>query len=92
MIAQYPAEIGVDPTILAGYEGIYQMTPKFALAVRADSGRLFVRATRAESISTVRACLEPRCNARRVGMLHKGSHREILSDRMRDSCRTPMTP
>jgi D-alanyl-D-alanine-carboxypeptidase/D-alanyl-D-alanine-endopeptidase len=44
-IAQYPPEITVDPTVLATYEGIYQMTPRFALAIRAESGRLFVRAT-----------------------------------------------
>jgi hypothetical protein len=44
-IAQYPPEITVDPTVLATYEGIYQMTPRFALAIRAESGRLFMRAT-----------------------------------------------
>ena len=44
-IAQYPPEITVDPAVLATYQGIYQMTPTFALAIRADSGRLFVRAT-----------------------------------------------
>jgi serine-type D-Ala-D-Ala carboxypeptidase/endopeptidase len=31
--------------VLASYEGIYQMMPSFALAIRAESGRLFVRAT-----------------------------------------------
>lgn len=44
-LVQYPPEIPVDPAILAIYEGVYQMTPKFALAIRADSGRLFVRGT-----------------------------------------------
>ena len=44
-IAQYPPEVAVDPAVLATYQGIYQMTPKFALAIRAESGRLFVRAT-----------------------------------------------
>jgi hypothetical protein len=44
-IAQYPAEVTVDPAILATYEGVYQMNPKFALAIRAESGRLFVRGT-----------------------------------------------
>lgn len=44
-IAQYPPEITVDPAVLATYEGIYQMTPNFALAIRAEGGRLFVRAT-----------------------------------------------
>ena len=44
-IVQYPPEIAVDPAILATYEGVYQMTPKLALAIRAGSGRLFVRAT-----------------------------------------------
>jgi CubicO group peptidase (beta-lactamase class C family) len=44
-IAQYPPEITVDPAILATYQGVYQMTPNFALAIRAEGGRLFVRAT-----------------------------------------------
>jgi serine-type D-Ala-D-Ala carboxypeptidase/endopeptidase len=44
-IAQYPPEIAVDPAVLATYEGVYQMTPAFALAIRAEAGRLFVRAT-----------------------------------------------
>jgi D-alanyl-D-alanine-carboxypeptidase/D-alanyl-D-alanine-endopeptidase len=44
-IAQYPPETAVDPAILATYEGIYQITPNFALAIRAEGGRLFVRAT-----------------------------------------------
>jgi CubicO group peptidase (beta-lactamase class C family) len=44
-IAQYPPEVAVDPAILASYEGTYQMTPKFALAIRAEAGRLFVRGT-----------------------------------------------
>jgi len=44
-IAQYPPEVTIDHAVLAAYEGVYQMNPKFALAIRADSGRLFVRGT-----------------------------------------------
>jgi CubicO group peptidase (beta-lactamase class C family) len=44
-IAQYPPEVTLDDPVLAGYEGVYQMNPKFALAIRAESGRLFVRGT-----------------------------------------------
>ena len=44
-IAQYPPEVTIDDPVLAAYEGVYQMNPKFALAIRAESGRLFVRGT-----------------------------------------------
>jgi CubicO group peptidase (beta-lactamase class C family) len=44
-IAQYPPEVSVDPAVLAAYEGTYQMAPGFALVIRAEDGRLFVRAT-----------------------------------------------
>jgi serine-type D-Ala-D-Ala carboxypeptidase/endopeptidase len=44
-IAQYPPEVAVDPAVLATYQGTYQMAPNFALAIRAEGGRLFVRAT-----------------------------------------------
>jgi len=44
-LAQYPPEVAVDPAILAAYEGTYVMRPGFALAIRADSKRLFVRGT-----------------------------------------------
>jgi D-alanyl-D-alanine-carboxypeptidase/D-alanyl-D-alanine-endopeptidase len=44
-ITQYPPDVAVDPAILASYQGTYQMTPKFALAIRAEAGRLFVRGT-----------------------------------------------
>jgi len=44
-IAQYPPEVAVDPAILETYQGVYQLTPKFVLAIRAESGRLFVRGT-----------------------------------------------
>jgi D-alanyl-D-alanine-carboxypeptidase/D-alanyl-D-alanine-endopeptidase len=44
-VAQYPPEIAVDPAVLAAYQGVYQMSPKFALAIRAESDRLFVRGT-----------------------------------------------
>jgi D-alanyl-D-alanine-carboxypeptidase/D-alanyl-D-alanine-endopeptidase len=42
-ISQYPPEVIVDPAVLATYQGVYQMTPKFALAIRAEADRLFVR-------------------------------------------------
>ena len=44
-IAQYPPEVAVDPAILASYQGVYQLAPKFTITIRADSGRLFVRGT-----------------------------------------------
>jgi CubicO group peptidase (beta-lactamase class C family) len=44
-IAQYPPEVAVDPAVLATYQGTYQMAPNFALAIRAEGGRLFVRAS-----------------------------------------------
>lgn len=44
-LVQYPPEIPVAAAMLAAYEGVYQMTPKFSLAIRAESGRLFVRGT-----------------------------------------------
>ena len=44
-VAQYPPQITVDPAILATYQGTYQMRPKFALAIREEAGRLFVRGT-----------------------------------------------
>jgi D-alanyl-D-alanine-carboxypeptidase/D-alanyl-D-alanine-endopeptidase len=44
-VAQYPPEIAIDPAVLATYQGVYQMSPKFALAIRAESDRLFVRGT-----------------------------------------------
>ncbi len=44
-IAQYPPEVTVDPALLASYEGNYQMAPRFHLAIRAEAGRLYVRAT-----------------------------------------------
>ena len=44
-LAQYPPEVSVDPAILSAYEGVYRMTPKFALTIRAEAGRLYVRAT-----------------------------------------------
>lgn len=44
-IAQYPPEVTVENPVLAAYEGVYQMNPKFALAIRAEQGRLFVRGT-----------------------------------------------
>lgn len=44
-IAEYPPEVTVDPAILATFDGIYRMTPLFALAIRAEADRLFVRGT-----------------------------------------------
>jgi CubicO group peptidase (beta-lactamase class C family) len=44
-IAQYPPEVSVDHAVLAAYEGTYQMAPGFALVIRTEDGRLFVRAT-----------------------------------------------
>lgn len=44
-IAQYPPEVAVDPAVLATYQGVYKMNPKFALTIRAEAGRLFVRGT-----------------------------------------------
>ncbi|MGZ5877212.1 MAG: serine hydrolase [Bradyrhizobium sp.] len=44
-VAQYPPEIVVDAAILKTYQGVYQMTPKFSLAIRAEGGSLFVRGT-----------------------------------------------
>jgi serine-type D-Ala-D-Ala carboxypeptidase/endopeptidase len=44
-IAQYPPEVAVDPGLLATYQGVYEMSPKFALTIRAEDGRLFVRGT-----------------------------------------------
>jgi hypothetical protein len=43
-IAQYPPEVSVDPTVLATYQGVYEMSP-FALTIRAEADRLFVRGT-----------------------------------------------
>jgi D-alanyl-D-alanine-carboxypeptidase/D-alanyl-D-alanine-endopeptidase len=42
---QYPPVVSVDPAILAGYAGTYAKTPTFALTIRADGERLFVRGT-----------------------------------------------
>ncbi|RXH07480.1 serine hydrolase [Bradyrhizobium guangzhouense] len=44
-IAQYPPEVTVDPAVLVTYQGTYEMGPKFALGIRAEAGRLFVRGT-----------------------------------------------
>lgn len=42
-LAEYPPQVSVDPALLAQYEGTYRMTPAFALVIRAEAGRLFVR-------------------------------------------------
>jgi len=39
-------QVPVDPQILTTYAGRYELTPNFALTVRADGGRLFVQATK----------------------------------------------
>ena len=44
-LAQYPPEVSVDAAMLATYQGVYQMSPRFALTIRAEGGRLFVRGT-----------------------------------------------
>ena len=44
-VAQYPSEVVVDPAVLAAYQGVYRMSPKFSLAIRTEDGRLFVRGT-----------------------------------------------
>jgi len=44
-ITEYPPEVAVDPAVLATYDGIYRMNPKFVLVIRAEGGRLFVRGT-----------------------------------------------
>ncbi len=44
-IAEYPPEVTLGPAVLASYQGVYQLAPNFALAIRAEGGRLFVRAT-----------------------------------------------
>ena len=44
-IAQYPPEVSVDPAMLAAYQGVYEMSPKFSLTIRAEDGRLFIRGT-----------------------------------------------
>jgi hypothetical protein len=44
-VAQYPPVVEVDPGVLAAYEGVYRLAPKFTLTIRASSGRLFVRGT-----------------------------------------------
>lgn len=44
-ITEYPPMVAVDPALLATYEGVYRMSPKFTLTIRASSGRLFVRGT-----------------------------------------------
>lgn len=38
-------EVPVDPAVLAGYAGRYEITPTFILTVRPDGGRLFIQAT-----------------------------------------------
>ncbi|WP_442895261.1 DUF3471 domain-containing protein [Bradyrhizobium sp. AZCC 2230] len=37
--------MSVDAAVLATYQGVYQMSPRFALTIRAEGGRLFVRGT-----------------------------------------------
>ena len=44
-VAQYPSEVVVDPAVLAAYQGVYRIIPKFSLAIRTEDGRLFVRGT-----------------------------------------------
>ena len=47
-------QVPVDPQILTTYAGRYELTPNFALTVRADGGRLFVQATKQQEYRSVR--------------------------------------
>jgi CubicO group peptidase (beta-lactamase class C family) len=38
-------QVVVDPNVLASYAGRYELTPSFALTIRADGNRLFVQGT-----------------------------------------------
>lgn len=42
---QFPPQVPVNAAVLASYEGAYRVTPTFALTIRAESGKLFVRGT-----------------------------------------------
>jgi CubicO group peptidase (beta-lactamase class C family) len=44
-LAKARVQIAVDPGVLVGYAGRYELNPNFALTVRADGSRLFVQAT-----------------------------------------------
>jgi D-alanyl-D-alanine-carboxypeptidase/D-alanyl-D-alanine-endopeptidase len=44
-IDQYPPQIAVDAAVLATYAGTYRQSPNYALTIRADGTRLFVRGT-----------------------------------------------
>ncbi|MFG3593848.1 serine hydrolase [Bradyrhizobium sp. RDI18] len=44
-LAKIRHEVAVDPAVLAAYAGRYELTPTFALTVRADGARLFIQAT-----------------------------------------------
>ncbi|KRR27198.1 serine hydrolase [Bradyrhizobium retamae] len=44
-LAKIRREVPVDPAVLAAYAGRYELTPIFALTVRADGARLFIQAT-----------------------------------------------
>ncbi|WP_213286305.1 serine hydrolase [Bradyrhizobium sp. sGM-13] len=44
-LAKIRREVPVDPAVLAAYAGRYELSPTFALTVRADGARLFIQAT-----------------------------------------------
>jgi CubicO group peptidase (beta-lactamase class C family) len=44
-LAEYPPEVTVDQTVLATYEGVYQLSPSFTITIRTVDGRLFARGT-----------------------------------------------
>jgi CubicO group peptidase (beta-lactamase class C family) len=42
---EYLPKVTVDQSVLASYEGVYELTPTFSLTIRAADGHLFVRGT-----------------------------------------------
>jgi CubicO group peptidase (beta-lactamase class C family) len=44
-IAEFPPEVSLEQSVLADYEGVYQLTPTFSISVRGADGHLFIRGT-----------------------------------------------
>jgi hypothetical protein len=44
-VANYLPKVTVDQSVLASYEGVYQLTPTFRITIRAADGHLFSRGT-----------------------------------------------
>ena len=44
-VAKYLPKVTVDQSVLASYEGVYELTPTFSMTIRAADGHLFVRGT-----------------------------------------------